>query len=147
MQSAEQPILKRNHPGSSECALPGSGRWKQPAGHPCTCSNGCTNYDTITVTYKKPSKKPSSAKEPEDPDSPKKYLDGKYTASAKGFNGDVKVIVTIKDGVIEALEQENTDTEQFFERAWSVLEKQIIGTDSVMILMQSAEQPILPTGF
>lgn len=57
--------------------------------------------------------KPSSAKEPEDPDSPKKYLDGKYTASAKGFNGDVKVIVTIKDGVIEALEQENTDTEQF----------------------------------
>ena len=60
-----------------------------------------------------PTKKPSSAKEPEDPDSPKKYLDGKYTASAKGFNGDVKVIVTIKDGVIEALEQENTDTEQF----------------------------------
>ena len=39
--------------------------------------------------------------------------------------------MTIKDGVIEALEQENTDTEQFFERAWSVLEKQIIGTDSV----------------
>lgn len=78
-----------------------------------------------------PTKKPSSAKEPEDPDSPKKYLDGKYTASAKGFNGDVKVIVTIKDGVIEALKQENTDTEQFFERAWSVLEKQIIGTDSV----------------
>ena len=80
---------------------------------------------------KKPSKKPSPTKKPEDPDSPKKYLDGKYTASAKGFNGDVKVIVTIKDGVIEALKQENTDTEQFFERAWSVLEKQIIGTDSV----------------
>lgn len=80
---------------------------------------------------KKPSKKPSPTKEPEDPDSPKKYLDGKYTASAKGFNGDVKVIVTIKDGVIEALKQENTDTEQFFEKAWSVLEEQIIGTDSV----------------
>ena len=80
---------------------------------------------------KKPSKKPSPTKEQEDPDSPKKYLDGKYTASAKGFNGDVKVIVTIKDGVIEALKQENTDTKQFFEKAWSVLEEQIIGTDSV----------------
>ena len=80
---------------------------------------------------KKPSKKPSPTKKPEDPDSPQKYLDGKYTASAKGFNGDVKVIVTIKDGVIEALKQENTDTEQFFEKAWSVLEEQIIGTDSV----------------
>ena len=80
---------------------------------------------------KKPSKKPSPTKEPEDPDSPKKYLDGKYTASAKGFNGDVKVIVTIKDGVIKALKQENTDTKQFFEKAWSVLEEQIIGTDSV----------------
>ena len=78
-----------------------------------------------------PTKKPSPTKEPEDPDSPKKYLDGKYTASAKGFNGDVKVIVTIKDGVIKALKQENTDTKQFFEKAWSVLEEQIIGTDSV----------------
>ena len=78
-----------------------------------------------------PTKKPSPTKEPEDPDSPQKYLDGKYTASAKGFNGDVKVIVTIKDGVIQALKQENTDTEQFFEKAWSVLEEQIIGTDSV----------------
>ena len=39
--------------------------------------------------------------------------------------------MTIKDGVIEALKQENTDTEQFFEKAWSVLEEQIIGTDSV----------------
>lgn len=75
--------------------------------------------------------KPSPTKKPEDPDSPQKYLDGKYTASAKGFNGDVKVIVTIKDGVIKALKQENTDTKQFFEKAWSVLEEQIIGTDSV----------------
>ena len=63
-----------------------------------------------------PTKKPSPTKEPEDPDSPQKYLDGKYTASAKGFNGDVKVIVTIKDGVIQALKQENTDTEQFLKK-------------------------------
>ena len=33
--------------------------------------------------------------------------------------------------MIEALKQENTDTKQFFEKAWSVLEEQIIGTDSV----------------
>jgi len=46
-------FLQRNHPGSSECPLPGSGRWKQPAGHPYTCSNCFTNSDISSVTYKK----------------------------------------------------------------------------------------------
>ena len=44
-------FLQRNHPGSSECPLPGSGRWKQPAGHPYTCSNCFTNSDISSVTY------------------------------------------------------------------------------------------------
>ena len=45
---------------SSECPLPGSGRWKQPAGHPYTCF---TNSDISSVTYKKTIQKPISYKE------------------------------------------------------------------------------------
>ena len=55
---------------------------------------------------KAPSKKPKPTANP-DPDSPKKYLDGTYKASAKGYSGDVKVTVTIKDGIITAVKQEN----------------------------------------
>ena len=79
---------------------------------------------------KAPSKKPKPTANP-DPDSPKKYLDGTYKASAKGYSGDVKVTVTIKDGIITAVKQENSDTPMFFEKAWSVLEEQIVGTNYV----------------
>ena len=37
--------------------------------------------------------------------------------------------VTIKDGIITAVKQENSDTPMFFEKAWSVLEEQIVGTN------------------
>ena len=79
---------------------------------------------------KAPSKKPKPTANP-DPDSPKKYLDGTYKASAKGYSGDVKVTVTIKDGIITAVKQEISDTPMFFEKAWSVLEEQIVGTNYV----------------
>lgn len=79
---------------------------------------------------KKPSPKPDPTRKP-DPDSPKKYLDGTYKGSARGYSGDVKVTVTIKDGVIKSVKQENTDTPQFFEKAWSALKEQIVGVDSV----------------
>ena len=77
-----------------------------------------------------PTKKPVPTTEP-DPDSPPKYLDGTYEASAKGFSGDVKVTVVIENGIIQSVEQENTDTPEFFEKAWEVLKEQIEGADSV----------------
>ena len=77
-----------------------------------------------------PTKKPKPTKKP-DPDSPSRYLNGTYKASAKGYSGDVKVTVTIKNDVITAVKQENTDTLMFFEKAWSALKEQIIGADSV----------------
>lgn len=76
----------------------------------------------------------SSTKKPKptvDPDSPKKYLDGKYEGSAKGYSGNVKVTITIKDGVITAVTQENSDTPMFFDQAWNTLKDEITGTDSV----------------
>lgn len=107
----------------SQAAADGSSQQVTPA--PAVTS---TPAPTLTP---KPSKTPSPTKKPEDPNSPKKYLDGKYKASAKGYSGDVKVTVTIKNGVIRSVKQENTDTPMFFEKAWSVLEEQLVGADSV----------------
>ena len=124
-------FLQRNHPAVQNALSQAAADGNSQQVTPTPAATALPTPTSVPSPTKKPSKKPSPTKKPEDPDSPQKYLDGKYTASAKGFNGDVKVTVTIKDGVIEALKQENTDTEQFFEKAWSVLEEQIIGTDSV----------------
>ena len=77
-----------------------------------------------------PTKKPKPTKKP-DPNSPSQYLNGTYKASAKGYSGDVKVTITIKNDVITSVKQENTDTPMFFEKAWSALKEQIVGSDSV----------------
>ena len=77
-----------------------------------------------------PTKKPKPTQKP-DPNSPSQYLNGTYKASAKGYSGDVKVTITIKNDVITSVKQENTDTPMFFEKAWSALKEQIVGLDSV----------------
>ena len=65
------------------------------------------------------------------------YKDGTYTAEAEGFNGPVKVTVTIKDGKITAVTNSNTDTKEYFSKAWNsiqpeILEKQAVyGVDAV----------------
>ena len=65
------------------------------------------------------------------------YKDGMYTAEAEGFDGPVKVTVTIKDGKITAITNTNTDTKEYFNKAWNsiqpkILEKQAVyGVDTV----------------
>ena len=65
------------------------------------------------------------------------YKDGTYTAEAEGFDGPVKVTVTIKDGKITAITNTNTDTKEYFNKAWNsiqtkILEKQAVyGVDTV----------------
>lgn len=65
------------------------------------------------------------------------YKDGTYTAEAEGFDGPVKVTVTIKDGKITAITNTNTDTKEYFNKAWSkiqpsILQKQAVyGVDTV----------------
>ena len=45
------------------------------------------------------------------------YKDGMYTAEAEGFDGPVKVTVTIKDGKITAITNTNTDTKEYFNKS------------------------------
>ena len=65
------------------------------------------------------------------------YKDGSYTAEADGFNGSVKVTVTIKNGKITNISNSNMDTKEYFNKAWSriqpaILKKQAVyGVDTV----------------
>ncbi len=99
---------------------------KKPAAKP-TATPKPTAKPTATP---KPTAAPKPTVNP-DPTVPKKYLDGQYEGSAKGYSGDVKVTITIKDGVITAVSQKNSDTPMFFDPAWSTLKDEIVGTDSV----------------
>ena len=91
---------------------------------------------------KKPAKTPKPTKTPTPvptrtpviptsaPGEQKKYLDGTYEGSAAGFDGTVHVTATVRDGVIVALEQTNTDTPQFFDNAWNTLQPLILERQS-----------------
>ena len=65
------------------------------------------------------------------------YKDGTYTAQAEGFDGSVKVAVTIKNGKITVITNTNTDTKEYFSKAWAkirpaILKKQAVyGVDTV----------------
>ena len=65
------------------------------------------------------------------------YKDGTYTAEAEGFDGPVKVTITIKNGKITKMTNTNTDTREYFSKAWSkiqpaILKKQgVYGVDTV----------------
>lgn len=52
--------------------------------------------------------------------------DGVYTASAEGFSGLVTITLTVKDGVITDITNTNSDTKSFFKRAWSLIQPEIL---------------------
>lgn len=54
------------------------------------------------------------------------YKNGTYTGTGKGYNGTVTLTAKIKKGVIQSLKAEHTDTPAFFDKAWEVLEDEII---------------------
>ena len=59
------------------------------------------------------------------------YKDGTYTAEAEGFDGPVKVTVTIKDGKITAITNTNTDTKEYFNKAWNSIQPKILEKQAV----------------
>ena len=91
-------------------------------------------------TNKKNNKKTNTTTKPVEIPKPSgniAYKDGTYTAEADGFNGSVKVTVTIKNGKITNISNSNTDTKEYFNKAWSriqpaILKKQAVyGVDTV----------------
>ena len=76
----------------------------------------------------KPTKKPAPTPKPGEEQI---YKDGTYTGTGKGYNGTITLTAKIKKGVIKSLEVEHTDTPMFFNKAWDVLENEIIQNQSV----------------
>lgn len=88
------------------------------------------NQATATPTptpSPKPTKKPVPTP---DPDKELPYKDGTYTGTAKGYSGTVTLTAKIKKGIITSLDVKHTDTPQFFQKAWDVLENAIIQNQS-----------------
>ena len=82
------------------------------------------NSDSATPTpTPKPAKKPKK-------DTSVSYKDGVYEGQAEGFDGTVTVKVTIKNGKIKKISNTNTDTPDFFNKAWKTIKSNVISRQS-----------------
>ena len=80
------------------------------------------NSDSATPT---PTPTPKPAKKPKK-DTSVSYKDGVYEGQAEGFDGTVTVKVTIKNGKIKKISNTNTDTPEFFNKAWKTIKSYVI---------------------
>lgn len=85
-------------------------------------SDSATPGATPTPTPK-PAKKPKK-------DTSVSYKDGVYEGQAEGFDGIVTVKVTIKNGKIKKISNTNTDTPEFFNKAWKTIKSNVISRQS-----------------
>ena len=85
-------------------------------------SDSSTPAATPTPTPK-PAKKPKK-------DTSVSYKDGVYEGQAEGFDGTVTVKVTIKNGKIKKISNTNTDTPEFFNKAWKTIKSNVISRQS-----------------
>lgn len=91
---------------------------------------GSTGSTEITPTPT-PSPKPTKTPKPGKTDNNITYKDGVYEGAAEGFDGTVTVKVTIKKGKIKKITNTNTDTAEFFNKAWKNIKAEIISRQSV----------------
>lgn len=84
------------------------------------------NSDSATPT---PTPTPKPAKKPKK-DTSVSYKDGVYEGKAEGFDGTVTVKVTIKNGKIKKISNTNTDTPEFFNKAWKTIKSNVISRQS-----------------
>ena len=85
-------------------------------------SDSATPAATPTPTPK-PAKKPKK-------DTSVSYKDGVYEGQAESFDGIVTVKVTIKNGKIKKISNTNTDTPEFFNKAWKTIKSNVISRQS-----------------
>lgn len=84
------------------------------------------NSDSATPT---PTPTPKPAKKSKK-DTSVSYKDGVYEGQAEGFDGTVTVKVTIKNGKIKKISNTNTDTPEFFNKAWKTIKSNVISRQS-----------------
>ena len=93
-----------------------------------------TSVSVTPTPTAKPTPKPTSIPKPSGNVT---YKDGTYSAESEGFDGPVKVTITIKNGKITKITNTNTDTKEYFSKAWAkiqpaILKKQgVYGVDTV----------------
>ena len=84
------------------------------------------NSDSATpAATPTPTPTPKPAKKPKK-DTSVSYKDGVYEGQAEGFDGTVTVKVTIKNGKIKKISNTNTDTPEFFNKAWKTIKSNVI---------------------
>ena len=86
------------------------------------------NSDSATPAAT-PTPSPKPAKKPKK-DTSVSYKDGVYEGQAEGFDGTVTVKVTIKNGKIKKISNTNTDTPEFFNKAWKTIKSNVISRQS-----------------
>ena len=84
------------------------------------------NSDSATPI---PTPTPKPAKKPKK-DTSVSYKDGVYEGQAESFDGIVTVKVTIKNGKIKKISNTNTDTPEFFNKAWKTIKSNVISRQS-----------------
>ena len=88
------------------------------------------NSDSATpAATPTPTPTPKPAKKPKK-DTSVSYKDGVYEGQAEGFDGTVTVKVTIKNGKIKKISNTNTDTPEFFNKAWKTIKSNAISRQS-----------------
>ena len=88
------------------------------------------NSDSATpAATPTPTPTPKPAKKPKK-DTSVSYKDGVYEGQAEGFDGTVTVKVTIKNGKIKKISNTNTDTPEFFNKAWKTIKSNVISRQS-----------------
>ena len=88
------------------------------------------NSDSATpAATPTPTPTPKPAKKPKK-DTSVSYKDGEYEGQAEGFDGTVTVKVTIKNGKIKKISNTNTDTPEFFNKAWKTIKSNVISRQS-----------------
>lgn len=88
------------------------------------------NSDSATpAATPTPTPTPKPAKKPKK-DTSVSYKDGVYEGQAEGFDGTVTVKVTIKNGKIKKISNTNTDTPDFFNKAWKTIKSNVISRQS-----------------
>lgn len=88
------------------------------------------NSDSATpAATPTPTPTPKPAKKPKK-DTSVSYKDGVYEGQAESFDGIVTVKVTIKNGKIKKISNTNTDTPEFFNKAWKTIKSNVISRQS-----------------
>ncbi len=91
-------------------------------------SQAANDGSKVTPT---PTPKPTKTPKPVKPDTRVSYKDGVYEGQAEGYDGIVTVKVTIKKGKIKKITNTNTDTAQFFDKAWKSIKSEVLARQSL----------------